>query len=179
MMMMLTDNHTTPVLTYLHPLNANDSGSQPLSPQLTDDDFVDCTLGKITQMMQCWPSPTTIDQDPSDIPYSVPCHHSSPPSPEIHIVNDKPFDYGSQLDEIAAKVKQMSQCWPSNFIVIDSDANTKACPVPCNPSSLYLPVTSSPQNTLPTLANTLSHVANCTVPTKPSRFLDSFLKLTH
>jgi len=152
----------------LHPLNANDSGSRTLSPQLADDDFIDRTLGKIAQMMQCWPSPTAIDQDPCNILSSAPCHPSSPPSPEIPIVNDEPFDYGSQLDEITAKVKQMSRRWPLTSVMIDPNANTIACPLP--------PVTSSPQHTLPTLTNTLSHAANCTVPTAPSRFLDFFIK---
>jgi len=94
------------------------SAHQILSPQPATDNDVDRTLAKIEQMMRSWP-PIATNHDPSVITCNTPRHLSSLPPPETISVDDEPFDYGSTLDKIAAKVEQMRRRWPATTALTD------------------------------------------------------------
>jgi len=91
----------------LPPLTVQTSVSTSLSPPHDNDNYVDRTLEKIAQMMRSWPSPQ-IDGAPRNINSPAPSHSTSPPSP-AHRPDHEPYNYASNLDRIAAEVKQMSQ----------------------------------------------------------------------
>jgi len=140
------------------------SAHQILSPQTATDNYVDRTLAKIEQMMRSWP-PIATNHDPSVITCNTPRHPSSLPPPETISVDDEPFDYGSTLDKIAAKVEQMSCRWPLTVTPTDPSPNTSECLAPCNSSSPSPTAPSYPRTLSKTLATKTLLVADCSAPT--------------
>jgi len=150
--------HLFPILTELNSVNPI------LSPKPVTDNDVDRTLAKINQMMQNWP-PITTNHDPSVITRNTPRHPSSLPSPETILVVDEPFDYGSTLDKITAKVEQMSRRWPSTVAPTDPRPHTSAGSAPCKSSSPSPTAPSYPRTLSTTLASKTLLVADCPAPT--------------
>jgi len=160
---------------YLLPtLTTPKSVSGSFFPQYDNDHDVDRTLGnKIAQLMCRWP-PTTDGAhcETRTITCNTQRHISNLPPPETISIDDEPFDYGSTIDKIVAKVEQMKRRWPATAAPTDPRPYTSACLAPCHSSSTSPTEPPSPR-TLPTHLETKTLLAvECHNPTATDKFAE-------
>jgi len=100
-----------------HPFSTNENTSDPLIPfpQPDTEDYINRTLDNIQKRMRSWSSHIAINHDPRDITCTTPHHPSSSFPPAPLSTADGPNDTGAKLEEIAAKVEQMSRRWRSTI----------------------------------------------------------------
>jgi len=116
-------------------------------------------------MMRSW-QPHIVHYDPCDLTCNAPRHPSSLPPPEP--LPDAPFDTGSKLAEINAKLAQMRLRWQPTTAAIDPSPIPSTRQDVCHSSSAYPNAPSLPRTTITTLATTEPLVADCPAPTATS-----------